>query len=1434
MNDEKQNETNFSQLKGYQKVLPIVFAALAAFSAVCVFSGGSGFLGNGIGSLLRGLFSIGAYFIPFLLGIHALCYATDVNKGRLISRAFFSLTALLVSCMAEYAICFWGAEAVFAPAEFYGTESCGGFIGGVIGFVFMKMIGHIGVIVLGAAILAIYAILFYADRTGEFGQKATYIASKILGFLAKTEGEVKQKIADIKSEKAEREEEEHRSKSDELLNDSFFVTGGMDDLRIDELGIGGKPVEEPQPVEDTPPPRRRRNSQKPVDHEYVIEVSTDEPKAEKAETAESDSADTAFDAFGIDDNPEKVFTKNFDPFDFATGEKIATKPSSKATFEEEIDELTLLELKGEPTEREKRMMELEERKKRWLEHKKMQSARDGNAPAPQQSENSPVTAAASAPAATPISITENQPQSTSAPVNEPIVAPAPAGESRESFKEVNAYTSYASTQTTYTQPIKTVEFTFNSDAPATPSPSISDTESAHIPVIPESDDKSAEEAAAIIAAKIARANPAYARSANDMITYMKITPSPSEVNAESAQGTSASPEKDVIVEAPMANEAQKAEQTTDSFVNDANIPEEPSTPEFFPESNSATAEEDDFEILPPTEDTENPNDACADPMAMEAEAILELTSPTQAPASSATKTSYERAAFFASSIVTNDTESTTQSESAPEFKPYAPLASEESNSFPTVPDAVETLTVARSMVTPSVTVPEQIESQPSFNAEPDEAPSDILEESYTSDDESNEVDTSDAAPLFLDFNENDENDAEPAPIPSQSSEEIDWEADEELEESNTDNRASEIEFEENNDSDIVYEEDEAEEPVAESFDEIPEDDAAPIEEIPPEQQNPDVIKMREMFHCLAPIGEQTATNKDDAVPEAVVEEAPAPENSAPAISAPVISNPDNDEPPFDDAVIKETPAPVSVALVSKEQIEKEEKKAKKPDYSNYEFPPIELLAKEEAFTDENLQAEIQENADKLIETLASFGVTASIKGVDRGPRITRYEVVPAKGVKVSSILNLQDDIALNLAAGAIRMEAPIPGKSAVGIEIPNKKSSTVRLRDLLETEDFESSKSKTAVCIGRDVAGQPVFADIAKMPHLLIAGATGMGKSVCINSLMISMLYKARPDEVKFIMIDPKQVEFTMYNGIPHLLVPVVSDAKQAAGALMWAVEEMERRYNLLNPLCVRNVEAYNEKVMADPSLGEPMSKIVIVIDEFADLMLQVKDPVETLVMRIAQKARAAGIHLIIGTQRPSVNVITGVIKANVPSRISCKVMSNVDSKTVLDSAGAEKLLDRGDMLFAPAGSPKPHRVQGAFVADGEVEAIMAHLKKFSDGSNYDSNVMEEIERAAQKCSKKGGGGGSSDYDDGDDEVHGEGYLNDRQFLDAVEVAVNTRKISTSLIQRKLSIGYGKAAKFIDIMEDMGIVGEANGQRPREVLISPDEWREKLARATLD
>ena len=610
--------------------------------------------------------------------------------------------------------------------------------------------------------------------------------------------------------------------------------------------------------------------------------------------------------------------------------------------------------------------------------------------------------------------------------------------------------------------------------------------------------------------------------------------------------------------------------------------------------------------------------------------------------------------------------------------------------------------------------------------------------------------------------------------------------------------------------------------------EQPEDDFVEVVEdpIPEEEQNPTVLEQRRMFSIFdepdLTANADSSLNSD--FPELSVSDFS--ENDAgPLADEEAVEDEVDDEPPFETE--PEQKKPHAQKFFNPLKIFG----PKKPDYSNYRLPPIELLGLEDHGGDDKTKYETSENASKLIETLASFNVTASIKGFDRGPRITRYEVVPAKGVKVSSIMNLFDDIALNLAAEGIRMEAPIPGKSAVGVEIPNVSPYTVRLRNLLETEEFTSAKSKTFVCVGKDVAGQPVFGDISKMPHVLIAGATGMGKSVCINSLLLSMLYKAKPDEVKFIMIDPKKVEFNIYNGIPHLLVPVVTDPKQAAGALMWAVEQMEKRYDLIEQARVRNIEAYNAKVLENPGMGEPMPKIVIVIDELADLMLQVKNPVEGLIMSIAQKARAAGIHLIIGTQRPAVNVITGTIKANIPSRIACKVASNTDSRTVLDSGGAEKLLNKGDMLFAFSGAIKPLRAQGAFVADSEVEAIMNHLKQFSDGNNYDESVMQEIESAAAKCSKKGGG---SDYDDGDDSGAGEGILNDRQFLDAVELAVNSGKIATSLIQRKLSIGYGKAAKFIDYMEDLGIVGEANGQKPREVLMSPDEWREKLARSMID
>ena len=626
------------------------------------------------------------------------------------------------------------------------------------------------------------------------------------------------------------------------------------------------------------------------------------------------------------------------------------------------------------------------------------------------------------------------------------------------------------------------------------------------------------------------------------------------------------------------------------------------------------------------------------------------------------------------------------------------------------------------------------------------------------------------------------------------------------------------------DDDIYAPEDGEDEVYADDDMPVEDEDSGFDEEIPEAEQNPKVQGFRDMFTALR--GESDTNDADDAdedtyasITDEADDVAEQDENVEPEWNA----DEDEDEPPFEHSRV--TPEP-KTEKPKKAEPEKAEKK--KPDYAGFKFPPIDLLGLDPVVEDD--QSEIQENTKTLIDTLASFNVTASIKGVDRGPRITRYEVVPARGVKVNAITNLFNDIKLNLGKEGVRMEAPIPGKSAIGFEIPNANPTTVRLRELIECEEFHSPKaSDTFVAIGKDVSGNPVFGDICKYPHALICGATGMGKSVSINSILVSMLYRAHPKDVKLIMIDPKKVEFKMYSGIPHLLIPVITESKQAAGALMWAVEEMERRYELIETHSVRNIEAYNQKVAENPSMGESLPKIIIVIDELADLMMQVRDPVEDLIMRIAQKARAAGIHLIIGTQRPSTNIITGSIKANIPSRISCKVTSQIDSRTIFDTKGAEELLNKGDMLYWPVDRSSPLRVQGAFVSDKEVEDVMKFLKDQMTESVYDEEIFTEINKAAQKCgNKKSGAAASDDVDTDDGETRG--YYNDQQFLDAVELAIRSRKVSTSLLQRKLSIGYGKAAKYIDAMQDIGIVSEPNGQKPREVLLTMDEWHEKLSR----
>lgn len=484
---------------------------------------------------------------------------------------------------------------------------------------------------------------------------------------------------------------------------------------------------------------------------------------------------------------------------------------------------------------------------------------------------------------------------------------------------------------------------------------------------------------------------------------------------------------------------------------------------------------------------------------------------------------------------------------------------------------------------------------------------------------------------------------------------------------------------------------------------------------------------------------------------------------------------------------------------------------------DYVFPPLSLLRFERVSDSADMSGEIEQTAKKLVETLRSFNVKTKIINVSRGPTITRYELQPEIGTKVRSILNLVDDISLHLATSGVRIEAPIPGKEAVGIEVPNRSTSTVYVRELLEDAAFKTSKSKVITGLGTDVAGNPIYLDVAKMPHLLIAGTTGSGKSVCINSLIISILYKARPDEVKFILIDPKKVELNVYNGIPHLLVPVVSDPKKAAGSLHWAVTEMERRYELIEGAGVRNIKGYNDSIANDPD-AEKLPQIVIIIDELADLMMTAKDDVEEAICRIAQKARAAGMHLIIGTQRPSVDVITGLIKANVPSRIAFTTVSQIDSRTIIDVAGAEKLIGRGDMLFSPVGSVKPLRVQGAFVSDDEVEAVTAFVKNNYGVREYDQSVIDTIEREAQLCGNKK----ATVLGDGDEEAND----GDPMLKPAIQLAVESGKISTSLIQRRLQLGYGRAAKLIDSMEKMGIVSPPQGQKPRDVLISKEEYLE--------
>ena len=591
------------------------------------------------------------------------------------------------------------------------------------------------------------------------------------------------------------------------------------------------------------------------------------------------------------------------------------------------------------------------------------------------------------------------------------------------------------------------------------------------------------------------------------------------------------------------------------------------------------------------------------------------------------------------------------------------------------------------------------------------------------------------------------------------------------------------------------------------------------------EKNEKLTKLGEVFGFEDPaLPASPAVPEDDEQPVPVVEEIAEdfPKDAEVSFS--------KETPP---AIEEEPSIPEEVQNLTKEFMEKKEENDHREATSGqralyqsaeqsqveYCYPPVTMLAASPYSDPVQETEELQTNGRILVDTLKSFGVQTKILDICRGPSVTRYEIQPAAGVKISKITNLSDDLALNLAATGVRIEAPIPGKAAVGIEVPNKTRNTVRMRELIESNSFQTSKGKLSVALGRDIAGQPVVADLSKMPHLLIAGTTGSGKSVCINSLIVSMLFKASPDEVRFLMIDPKAVELTEYNGMPHMLVPVVTDPRKASGALGWAVNEMMERYKIFSEYNVRNLKGYNslaESQDFQDENGQPMPfmpQIVIIIDELADLMMAAPKEVEDSICRLAQLARAAGMHLVVATQRPSVDVVTGLIKANIPSRIALTVSNAVDSRTILDSGGAEKLLGNGDMLFSPVGANKPVRVQGCYVSDEEISSIVEFVKKTKTIA-YDENVIQEIERNASSEAEKG------------EPQESESGSADPMMDEAIKCVVEAGQASTSLLQRRLRLGYARAGRLIDDMEQLGIVGPHEGSKPRQVLMTYNQWLE--------
>ena len=1383
MTDKKKVSAQYSSLTGIHRAVPIILFAVAVFTMFCFITQDIGALGHAISTVFLGLFSYGAYAIPLLLALHAVFYPSDISEKRVLSRVIFSLIAITFISALSYSITYWNDEIVFDAIQFFkdGRQSVGGgFIGGIVGFCLIKTVGRVGLVIIAASIFAIYISYFFASGQKSISKALFGILKAIVFVLAIIEMGIKKLFGSVKNAKNERIKRDAEQKNNELTDDEFFaVDNGMQKLSVAELGI--KETRESADLEDNP-----------TLHEKIFYKS-----AVSAEEAER---------MAMREKAEEMF------YQTASEESEEEEPAPiprrrliNVSYDDPDSKIGRVPVKEEP----------EEEEPVFTPASSVSS--DDNADSIFTGNFDPFGMMMSEElAARPSSksLLDETPRPANKTVTEDISELTEADIERRKQIEEFERRKAALLSSRKAIPVendgefrgtpKTVDFRERTDE------SLSDktVEAPTSSFIFEKAEKIPE--------------PPKAEPAN--YTSIGFGSDGGAVNYTPPTPAFTVPETIYSYEPPVVEKPEpKPSYYTHTSYNEPARESIPASAPYVEEEEVQIFErkipESGFSIHTPASDpvpTRYESIPVASAPAVEDKPAFSYAEPKpivdEKPAFGFAEPKpivEEKPAFgFA------EPKPIVEEKPAFGFAEPKPIVEEKPAFGFTEPKPIVEEKTAFGFAEPKPIVEEKTAFGFTNHETVDEENPDF---SYTATKNLGEERTEDFVPEFKPFEvspveeiSEPETAEEENPV-STLTVEREYIGDDSEDDYTFDDVENDGEDFDRDDED-EYSVDEIEEPEGDS-------DGYEDEEIPEEERNPVVEGYRDMFSALR----GNEPEEEDDTDHSKDYELTSPDE----VEDDDISFDEDDDydiPPFDEPTVKAEQKP-------KAEKKEEKPQKKKPDFKNYKLPPIDLLGLDPSTDDDT--SEINENTNILIETLASFGVTASIKGVDRGPRITRYEVVPARGVKVNAITSLYNDICLNLAREGVRMEAPIPGKSAIGFEIPNRSPKNVRLRELLECDEYINAKSKTFTAIGKDVAGNPVFGDIAKYPHALICGATGMGKSVCINSIMVSILYRVRPDEVKLIMVDPKKVEFKMYSGIPHLLIPVITESKQAAGALMWAVEEMERRYELIEKFNVRNLDAYNEKVSFDPSLGEKLPKIIIVIDELADLMMMVRDPVEDLIMRIAQKARAAGIHLIIGTQRPSVQVITGSIKANIPTRMSCKVTSQVDSRTVFDIGGAEKLLNRGDMLYSTVDKPKAIRVQGAFVSDSEVENIMEFIKSQVTDSAYDEEVFAEINKAAQKCGNKKSGGGVSadDLDDGDEQC---GYYSDQQFLDAVELAIRSKKVSTSLLQRKLSIGYGKAAKYIDAMEEIGIVSEPNGLKPRDVLLTMDEWHEKLSRVNYD